>query len=152
MKCQMWLRLLASPYSRHFHSCIENDEFLTNFLSSLRRTSLRSGWSQMILLVFTFIVSSLKLFQFRLTFLQTFKMPVFAWLKTKFPDFSLTLNNFFSLIISWLVATLSQAMSNINVLFPILVIFTSKHIQNMLHKWIICLALFTACIKVCHLC
>ena len=36
--------------------------------------------------------------------------------------------------------------------YPILAIFTSKHTMNMLHKWIICLALFAACIEVCHLC
>ena len=76
--------------------------------------------------------------KFRLTFLQN----------TNFP---LTLNNFFPWSLLYLWQPCHTPCPILTYYYPILAIFTPKHIQNMLHKWIICLALSAACIEVCQL-
>ena len=76
--------------------------------SNLRlQPSFAPTWPVMFLLTFDGIKSVLE-FQFSLTFLQNAKFP---WPKIKFPEFSLTLKNFFSLTISWPVATMKTVIS-----------------------------------------
>jgi len=80
-------------YSRPFHSFInKTDKFSTNFPSPLRKNIVEITVTPNVSSSLQWhYVSYVKLFQFFLTFLQNVNFP---WLKTKFPDFTLTIKNF----------------------------------------------------------
>ena len=129
---------LVAACSLHLHSPfppIHYNWYVFNKFSFLiRKNIVEFTVTPMFLLTFNVIIlSRVKLFQPPLTWLQNFDFP---WIKIKFPDFSLTLEGFFSPSISCPVATVGFPF------FQVLETVRPLRIPWNLELWILFWALF----------